>query len=579
MLLSIGASTGITTPGLAQLTHEDTQRIDSVFAQWSSPSTPGFAVGVFRNGRVLFEKGYGMADLEHDAPITPHTPFYVASMSKQFTAAALVILMRDGRLRLTDDVHKYLPELPSYGTTLTIEQLLHHTSGMRDYTSLLLMAGGDQKFEQHFDNRDVMELLVHQRALEFKPGIEYRYSNSDYVLIAKIVERVSGETLPVFAREHLFAKLGMAHSRFDDDYAALIPGRAESYAPVGHGRYERRLKHFDAYGDGGMWTTVDDLVHWDSLFRTDHDALEGLGRTLRVPGTLLSGDSIRYAAGLEHFRHRGHPTVEHNGGALAYTADMVWFPEDSLTVVVLGNTWEGYATSLCHAVANIVLAIPDTAAPPVTRSASDAGALSDADRLRASEVEGFYWNRTHNHYRRIVLLPTGVVMDWGEGSGAEPLTPAGSDPSGMPRYRRRTNPRMWHDVPPCYVSFRRLPDGSLRMTVDDIDFPGAETLQRFVPAKRDLLQSPAPFVGRFRSTELGVDYVFAQHGDSLTLKIGENRELQLFPGAPPNVRWNTRQRVWIGFEEISFVRDRSGRVMSVDVGDERVSAVRLERIP
>ncbi len=185
-----------------------------------------------------------MANLEYGVPITPRSPFYIGSMSKQFTAACIALLVQRGKLRLTDPVRKYVPELPDYGVPLTIENLIHHTGGVREWSSLVLFAGQDRRFEQHVDNRDMLRLLLRQKALEFVPGSQYRYSSGGYILLAEIIERVTGQSLRAFARENLFQPLGMHETFYDDNYAEIVPGRVESYRRVDANHYERLLRAY-----------------------------------------------------------------------------------------------------------------------------------------------------------------------------------------------------------------------------------------------------------------------------------------------------------------------------------------------
>jgi CubicO group peptidase (beta-lactamase class C family) len=212
-------------------------------------------------------------------------------MSKQFTAACAALLIQQGKLRLSDQVRKFIPELPDYGfrTPLTIEHLIHHTGGVREWSSLVLFAGQDRRYEQHLDNADVLRLLLRQKSLEFEPGAQFRYSSGGYVLLAEVLERVAGQSLPRFARKHLFEPLGMEHTFFDDNYAAILPGRVESYRTAGNGTYERILKHFDLYGDGGVVTTVEDLARWDANFYHPKIGGKAMVDLLLTPGRLNDG--------------------------------------------------------------------------------------------------------------------------------------------------------------------------------------------------------------------------------------------------------------------------------------------------
>ena len=284
-----------------------TRAVDRVFAAWQSTDGPGCALGVSRNGRAVYEHGYGMANLETGTPITPSSIFHVASVSKQFTAAAIMLLARDGKLSLDDDVRKYIPELPDYGVRITIRHLLTHTSGLRDQWNLLALARG--RFEEdRITEADVMDIVPRQKALNFTPGAEYLYSNTGYTLAAVIVKRVSGKSLREFADERIFRPLGMTSTHFHDDYTMLVPGRTSAYASRGSG-WRVSIPNYDTYGATSLFTTVGDLLKWEANFdapvvgdRALLDQMQTSGRlTHFVAGLGTSGTFIGTGRRLRKF--------------------------------------------------------------------------------------------------------------------------------------------------------------------------------------------------------------------------------------------------------------------------------------
>jgi len=231
-------------------------------AKLSPANAPGCAVGISLEGKSVYEKGFGMADLEYDVPITPKTIFESGSVAKQFTAAAIVALSLDGKLGLDDPVRKYIPELPDYGAPLTIRHLLNHTGGVRDWGTVMALTGygrGDRVISQAL----AMDVITHQKALDFVPGAEYSYSNSGYTLLSTIVERVSKQTLPKFTDERFFKPLGMTHTSWRDDYQRLVPGRAQAYEGPAAGPWRLNMPFMNVYGNGGMLTTVGDWLKWE----------------------------------------------------------------------------------------------------------------------------------------------------------------------------------------------------------------------------------------------------------------------------------------------------------------------------
>ncbi|MEO7962309.1 MAG: serine hydrolase domain-containing protein, partial [Gemmatimonadaceae bacterium] len=234
-------------PLLAQsLTAVQRARIDSVFAPLDGTTRPGCSVGVGQSGVSLYERGYGMSDLQHGIPITPQSIFHVASVSKQFTAFAVGLLAQDGKLSLDDEVRKYITELPDYGKKITLRNLIYHTSGIRDQWELLGMAGWRYP-EDLFTQGDVLDIVSRQKELNFVPGDEYLYSNSGYSLLAMIVERVSGKTLRAFADERIFKPLGMTNTHVHDDHAMIVPGRTSAFEGSGNA-WKISIPDFDTHG-------------------------------------------------------------------------------------------------------------------------------------------------------------------------------------------------------------------------------------------------------------------------------------------------------------------------------------------
>ena len=249
------------TFAFAALADERTAAVDKIVAPLRDSNAPGCAIGVIQNGRFLYKTAFGLADLETRAPLSSATAFNVASMSKQFTAAALFFLVDNGKVHLTDPIRRFLPELPGYADAITVADLLHHTSGLRDFGPLLEIAG---RAEESLDVAGSLKLLARQTALNFAPGAGYEYTNSDYLLLGAIVERVTGMTLAAYAEERLFGPLRMANTQFYGHFQKLRD-RAAGYVERGS-RYRKISQPMLMSGAGGLFTTIDDLLHWDDNF-------------------------------------------------------------------------------------------------------------------------------------------------------------------------------------------------------------------------------------------------------------------------------------------------------------------------
>lgn len=353
--------------------------IDRVFDAWRDTEGPGCAVGASRNGRVVYERGYGMANLETGTPIRPSSIFHVASVSKQFTAAAIMLLARDGKLSVDDDIRKYLPEIPDYGTTITIRHLLTHTSGLRDQWELIGLARG--RFEEdRITEADVMDIVPRQTALNFKPGAEYLYSNTGFTLLGVIVKRVSGQSLRDFADERIFKPLGMTSTHFHDDYTMLVPGRTSAYQPrIGKPGWRVSIPNFDVYGATSLFTTVGDLLKWEANLDKPIVGDGAMFARMQTVTPLANGDTSNYGFGLAIGRYRGARVVEHNGADAGYRAYVGRFPELGAAIAIACNGATANTTALARGVANVVLA--DALAPVQAEVVPQAVAVN-AESLR-----------------------------------------------------------------------------------------------------------------------------------------------------------------------------------------------------
>lgn len=332
---------------------ETTDKVDKLFAAWDKTTTPGAALAVVKDGKIIYERGYGMAKLEDGIVNTPDKVFDIGSVSKQFTAMCVAMLVREGKVGLDDDIRKYLPEMPAYERPVTVRHLLHHTSGLRDYNALLELAG----FRADADSptvEEALEIVRRQKKLNYTPGEEYSYTNTGFFLLSQIVERVSRKSLNAFAQERIFGPLGMTKTLFQDDHTQVIKDRATGYMR-GEGGFKICMSNWDETGDGNVYTTVRDLFLWDQAFYTG--ALgKGLMDMLQTTGVLNSGKAIDYAWGLVISEYKGLKVVEHGGAWAGFRAALVRFPEQKFSVIILANLDEIDPSGLAFKVADIYLA-------------------------------------------------------------------------------------------------------------------------------------------------------------------------------------------------------------------------------
>lgn len=334
-----------------------TDKVDRLFTKWDKPDSPGCALAVIQNGEIVYKRGYGMANLEYDIPISPHSVFDIASNSKQFTAMCIVLLARQNMLTLDDELQKYIPEIPRYSHPITLRHLIYHTSGLRDYLTLMNMSG--MICENKYLTEEIIALLARQQSLNFQPGTERLYSNTGYLLLGEIVKRVSGKSLRVFAEEQIFAPLGMKNTHFHDNFKEIVKNRADSYLPKKGGGFQIDMSWHDNAGAGFLYTTIEDLSLWDRNFYENilgncgQDLIEEITTICKIKK--YENSPRKCAFGLLLCRYRGLKVIKHGGAWFGYRSDIVQFPEHNFSVICLANVRTFNPTKLVFKVADIYL--------------------------------------------------------------------------------------------------------------------------------------------------------------------------------------------------------------------------------
>ena len=365
--------------------------IDALFTTWTN-ATPGCAVGVSAGGRIVLEKAFGMADLEHDVPNTPDTIFEAGSVSKQFTAMAVLLLARDGKLALDDPVRRYIPELPEDAAPITIRQMLQHTSGLRDWGSVEDTAGWPRG-TRVYTHAHVLDIVARQSRLNFTPGTRWSYSNTGYNLAVILVSRVAGEPFAEFTRRRIFEPLGMTRTSWRDDFTRVVKGRAIAYAASDSG-YKTDMPFENIHGNGGLLTTVGDLLRWNRNFLEPRVGDAALLQEAQTPGRLSSGQQHGYAFGLRLDRYKGLQEIRHSGTTASYRAYLSRFPDAQVSVALLCNAGDSMPRETLRAVADLYLADalkPEPDPPPVEISDAQldllVGVYRDVERGDVVRIE------------------------------------------------------------------------------------------------------------------------------------------------------------------------------------------------
>jgi len=525
-------------------------KVDAIFAEWDKPDTPGCAVAAIRDGEIVYSNGYGMANLDHDISIGANTVFHVASVSKQFTAAAIALLVLDGELSLDDEVHSYVPELPDFGYSITIRHLVHHTSGLRDQWELLGLNGWRYSQDLITDD-DVMSVVIKQRYLNFPPGEQYLYSNTGYTLLSLIVERVSGKSLREFTRERIFAPLNMDDTFFRDDFREVVKNQAYGYVPVEEG-FELSVTNFDTVGATSLLTTAEDLARWEDNFDSGLVGGEAFVELIHRRGQLADGTETDYAFGLQHADYRGLNVIEHSGGDAGYGAHFMRFPDQRFAVACFCNVPAG-PTMLARQVADIYLA--DELAPAAESQPGDPGDATPTPEVEHELLQarvGLYWHEESDQFLDIVHSENQLKI---RASGMElPLTPVTAD-----RFRV--------DVFPVQVVFanRDAGDTAIELLIGSNDPRSYIHVVAATPSAEDLID----YVGTYASDELDVPYRVALAADgSLTMSWLKYPDQRLHPARADVFRSDE-----VGTAR--FMRDESGQIAGFTLSTGRVRDLRF----
>ncbi|MFC2160106.1 serine hydrolase domain-containing protein [Acidobacteriota bacterium] len=379
------------------LSDSRTKEVDKIFADWDKPDSPGCSLGIIQDGKFLYKRGYGMANLEYGIPLTSKSVFRIGSTSKQFTAMCIVLLEEEGKISIDDSLKKYFPDMPDYADSITLRHLLHHTSGVRDYLTLMSLTGAGN--DDFYTDPEVVDMIVRQKELNFSPGDEFLYSNSGYFLLAEIVKRVTGDSMKVYAEDKIFKPLGMTHTHFHEDHTQIVKNRASGYGRDRDGTFWINMTTLGMIGDGGVFTTIDDLLLWDSNFYDNKlgNADQSLIEKMQIPGVLNNGEDRGYAFGLGIGEYKGLKLVSHGGAFVGFRADLIRFPEQKFSVIVLANLGNINPSRLARQVADIYLAeqfkpekkSADVAETSQEKSEAESNKKIPLDKLNSEQLKAY----------------------------------------------------------------------------------------------------------------------------------------------------------------------------------------------
>ncbi|HEX8735787.1 MAG TPA: serine hydrolase domain-containing protein [Pyrinomonadaceae bacterium] len=519
---------------------EAAKKADAFLAQWDKNDMPGGAVGVVKDGRLVYKRAFGMASLDYDVPNTTSTLFNLASASKPFTAMSIALLAQQGKLSLDDDIRKYVPEIPKYDETITIRHLLHHTSGIREYQALIFFGG--QNPDNALSDKTVLNMLARQKNVSFAPGAKYQYSNSNYHLLGIIVGRVSGKSLRAFAEENIFKPLGMKNTMFFDNRFEVVKNRASGYRVGPDKSIRARSSLFDLVGGGGVLTTVEDLYLWERNFYEPKVGNKELIQLLTTRGTLSGGEKVDYGFGLFHNVYKGLPVIKHSGNMTGFRAQIVSFPEQKFTVIALSNNSAIFPSVIAEKLADIYLEgqlKPDIPTQKkVAETLPQAIALPEKEALRYA---GIYASRQSGAVFKL-SLKDGKLINSLLLKNEVPLTPVSENRFVMAAGTDK---------------FELIPVLSASGTIAEIKLTrNGGKPDVFVPVKPplDSPQQLSEYAGTYYSDEFDADYKLTLQGNNLVLQIGENFENQL------TAAYADYFTIQGGVVNLSFTRDEKGKI-------------------
>jgi CubicO group peptidase (beta-lactamase class C family) len=529
----------------------DGARIDSVFQDFNRTDRPGCTLAVFRGGEVAYAKGYGMANLEYGIALRPSSVFHIASISKEFTAFAVELLVSEGKVSWDDPIQKYVPEIPDYGTPITLRHLVHHTSGIRDQWNLLIMAGwrweGDLVTEH-----DAIDILSRQRALNFNPGDEYLYSNSGFTLLAVVVERVTGKSLKQFTQERIFEPLGMTSTHFHDDHETIVPDRAYGYRYADDEGWMISIPDFDIVGATSLFTTVVDMARWDKNLRDHILGDDALYQRFFDRGVLNNGDTITYAHGIVVDQYRGQKSIGHGGADAGYRTNYMRFPDLDVGIVSFCNFAAANPALYARRVADIVLENQLGPAPADADSPRPAKWVDSTSAFNA--LTGFYRDPRDDRPLEFWVYNGEARAAQGVGGGDRGfvLTPVDGA-----RYR------VWPVNDTITVMLRNGRPQSITALGRQFTYIG--------PRVQDV--DPTPYLGTYWSDEVGTEYRIEADSGEATLAMVHRVQ------GTNHLRAAFRDGFYDGGDWFTFTRDGRGRVTGFTWSNGRVRKVRFVRRP
>ncbi|MGB0424441.1 MAG: serine hydrolase domain-containing protein, partial [Flavobacteriales bacterium] len=518
---------------------EESEAIDAIFEEWNKTDAPGCGLGIIKDGKMIYGRGYGMANLEYDIPNSNNSVFRIGSTSKQFTAACIVLLAEKGKLNLDDKLNTFFPEFPEYAKKISVRHLLNHTSGVRDYLTISYLKGYTD--DEYYTDEDLMKWLVNQDDLNFEPGEEFLYSNSGYWLLGQIVEKVSGKNMADYAKGELFTPLGMNNTHFHNNHNEIVKNRASGYTPTGENSYQISMTTLDMIGDGGIFTSVNDIKKWEDSFYDTSVLSKNFWGMMTQQGVLNNGEVIEYASGLDISEYKGLKTISHGGAFVGFRAEILRFPEHKMSIAIFANRADANPTRMAYGVADILLEKHfDNSLE--SNPSIDENKKVKYIKLSSKKLEKFtgqFWNNADSYSRKIYVR-NDTLRYFRNETNESALLPISKNEFRM------------QDVGNADVLVKFEGEENLTMIIDinqeeTISFEEYESVQYTV-------KELSAFAGDYYSKELDVQYSLKMEEDFLVLYVDKQQ-------VSPMESIMEDHFVNSNFGDFQFTRDANGKLI------------------
>ena len=536
---------------ISQAARTPNEKVDQLFTVWNSDQTPGAAVAVVKDGVVIYKKGYGMANLEYEIPITPASVFHVASVSKQFTVFSVLLLEKQGKVSLDDDVRKYLPEVPDFGKTITLRHLASHTSGLRDQWDLLVMGGW--RMDDVITKEQILKMVSRQKELNFNPGEEFSYCNTGFTLLAEVVSRLSGKTFSEFTQENIFKPLKMSRTLFYDDHEKIVKQRAYSYRTDSSG-YKKSVLNFANVGATSLFTTAEDLHLWALNFSAPIIGSPDIINKMNTLAKLNNGKTFGGALGQFTGNYKGLNEIQHGGADAGYRSFLTRFPDEKFAVIVLSNAAEFNASSMAHKIVDIYLGHRFKTVPN-----------KEVKKVAANTKELMIDPKVLNSYVGDYELQPGLIISISENNGQLFVQPPGQSMDALSPVSETEFKIANSDVTFSFVS-----SGEGKTEVLKVNHGGQTDNARRVKPFDKASVKLSEFTGKYYSEELATEYQFAQVGKKLTMKHSRVSDIELTP---------IKKDVFSSYlGNTEFVRDANNVITGFKISSGRVKNLRFKKV-